>query len=106
VARKPAPRAGGPAPQKKGDDEKGSALPRAWLVPMRLAIYAVLAASSGYVYFNVGELDFSHYLVLISIVAVAAMALLDCKMSEQYWRKQDKLAEQADAEDSSRDGTS
>ncbi|NOX75847.1 MAG: hypothetical protein GXP17_04380 [Gammaproteobacteria bacterium] len=98
-------RANRSSPGKKGGvDEKGSALPKAWLVPIRLAIYSVLAASSAYVYFNVGELGLTHYLVIISIIAVAAMALLDCRMSEEYWRKQEKLAENSKTEDRSKDG--
>jgi hypothetical protein len=50
----------------------------------------VLAACSAYVYFNVGDLGITHYLVIISIVAVAAMALLDCKVSEAHWKKVEK----------------
>ncbi len=92
------------APGKKDGDEKGSALPKAGWVPIRRAIYSVLAASSAYIYFNVGELDLMHYLVVISIVAVAAMALLDCRMSEEYWRKQEKRAENSQAGDTSKDG--
>ena len=68
-------------------EQKGSALPKAWIVPIRLAIYSALAACSAYVYFNVGDLGITHYLVIISIVAVAAMALLDCKVSEAHWKK-------------------
>ncbi|HEC19815.1 MAG TPA: hypothetical protein ENI97_10800 [Gammaproteobacteria bacterium] len=71
-------------------DQKSSALPKAWIVPIRLGIYSVLAACSAYIYFNVGDLGFTHYLVIISIVAVAAMALLDCKVSEAYWKKREK----------------
>jgi hypothetical protein len=72
------------------DRGKGSALPKAWIVPIRLFIYALLAACSGYIYFNVGELEFTHYLVIITIVAVSAMALLDCKVSDEYWRQESK----------------
>ena len=68
-------------------EQKGSALPKAWIVPIRLAIYSALAACSAYVYFNVGDLGITHYLVIISIVAVAAMALLDCKVSGAHWKK-------------------
>ena len=71
-------------------DQKGSALPKALIVPIRLTIYSVLAACSAYVYFNVGDLGVTHYLVIISIVAVAAMALMDCKLSETHWKKVEK----------------
>jgi hypothetical protein len=71
---------------------KGSALPKAWIVPMRLGIYSVLAACSAYIYFNVGELEFTHYIVIVSIVAVAAMALLDCRVSDDYWKRQEAAA--------------
>ena len=69
------------------DDRKSSALPEAWIVPIRLGIYIVLAACSAYVYFNIGDMGITHYLIIISIVAVAAMVLLDCRMSADYWRK-------------------
>jgi hypothetical protein len=74
-------------------EQKSSALPRAWIVPIRLGIYSVLAASSAYIYFNVGDLGITHYLVIVSIVAVAAMALLDCKVSDAHWKKVDKANE-------------
>lgn len=67
-------------------DEKSSALPEAWIVPIRLGIYSVLAACSAYIYFNVGDLVITHYLIIITIVAVSAMALLDCRVSDNYWR--------------------
>ena len=67
-------------------DEKSSALPEAWIVPIRLGIYSVLAACSAYIYFNVGDLVITHYLIIISIVAVSAMALLDCRVSDNHWR--------------------
>jgi hypothetical protein len=79
--------------------EKGSALPKMWIVPIRLAIYSVLAACSGYIYFNLGELEFTHYLIIISIVAVAAMALLDCKVSSAYWERESAKAGQKDQMD-------
>jgi hypothetical protein len=74
-------------------EQKSSALPKAWIVPIRLGIYSVLAACSAYIYFNVGELGVTHYLVIVSIVAVAAMALLDCKVSDAHWKKIDKANE-------------
>lgn len=67
---------------------ESSALPKAWIVPIKLGVYSVLAACSAYVYFNVRELGWTQYLILMAVVAVAAMALLDCRMSDEYWRKQ------------------
>jgi hypothetical protein len=69
-------------------DKKSSALPEAWIVPIRLGIYLVLAACSAYIYFNVGDLVVTHYLIIISIVAVAAMVLLDCRASSDYWQRE------------------
>ena len=54
---------------------------------MRLGIYAVLAACSAFVYFNARELEGTHLMILIPIVLVCAMALMDCKMSERYWKE-------------------
>lgn len=79
------------------NDQKSSALPEAWVVPIRLGIYSVLAACSAYIYFNVGDLEVTHYLVIISIVAVSAMALLDCRMSDDYWKR--KTAQEKNGED-------
>jgi len=69
--------------------QKGSALPKAYIVPMRLGIYSVLAACSGYIFFNVGDLVYTHYLIIISIVAVSAMALLDCRVSDDFWKREE-----------------
>lgn len=69
------------------NDQKSSALPESWIVPIRLLVYVVLAGCSAYVYFNVGDLELTHYLIIVSIVAVSAMALLDCRMSADYWQK-------------------
>jgi len=77
-------------------EKKGSALPKAWIVPIRLAIYSVLAGCSAFIYFNIGELEFTHYLVIVTIVAVAAMALLDCRVSDDYWKKLEKESRKAD----------
>ncbi len=77
-------------------EKKGSALPKALIVPIRLAIYSVLAGCSAFIYFNVGELEFTHYLVIVTIVAVAAMALLDCRVSDDYWKKLEKESRKAD----------
>ena len=70
-------------------DKESSALPEAWIVPIRLGIYLVLAACSAYIYFNVGDLVVTHYLIIISIVAVAAMVLLDCRVSDNYWQRKE-----------------
>lgn len=77
-------------PDKK---QKGSALPKAYIVPIRLGIYSVLAACSGYIFFNVGDLVLTHYLIIISIVAVSAMALLDCRVSDDYWKREEAKAD-------------
>ena len=69
-------------------ENKSSALPKRWILPIRLGIYSVLAVCSGYIYFNVGELELTHYLVIVSVVAVSAMALLDCRVSDEYWIRQ------------------
>ena len=65
------------------------ALPRKWIVPIRLAVYIVLAGCSAYIYFNVRDLEWTHLFIFLPVAAVAAMALLDCKMSENYWKQQD-----------------
>ena len=80
------------------NDHKTTALPEPWIVPIRLFIYVVLAACSVYVYFNVGDLGLTHYLVIVSIVAVSGMALLDCRMSADYWHK--KVAREKNGEGS------
>jgi hypothetical protein len=67
--------------------KKSSALPKAWIVPIRLGIYAVLASCSAFIYFNVGDLVITQYLIIISIVVVSAMVLLDCRVSDTYWQK-------------------
>lgn len=66
------------------------ALPKQWIVPIRLAIYAVLAACSAYVYFNYQDLEMTHFFILVPVVLVSAMAALDCKMSTQYWEEQER----------------
>jgi hypothetical protein len=78
------------------EKNESSALPKAWIVPIRLGVYSVLAGCSAYVYFNVRDLGLTHYLILMAVVAVSAMALLDCRMSEEFWRKQ---ASKSDKED-------
>lgn len=71
-----------------------AALPEAWILPIRFVIYLVLAICSGYIYFNIGNLEVTHYLIILSIVAVSAMALLDCRMSEKYWKSQQRQQQQ------------
>lgn len=75
------------------NEQKSSALPESWIVPIRLLVYIVLAGCSAYVYFNVGDLEITHYLIIISIVAVSAMVLLDCRMSADYWHKKKSVEE-------------
>jgi hypothetical protein len=65
------------------------ALPRKWIVPIRLAVYSVLAGCSAYIYFNVRDLELTHLFIFLPVTAVAAMALLDCRVSENYWQQQD-----------------
>ena len=69
--------------------QKSSALPKGYIVPIRLGVYSVLAACSGFIYFNVGDLVLTHYLIIVSIVAVSAMALLDCRVSDEYWKREE-----------------
>lgn len=69
------------------NNQKSSALPESWIVPIRLLVYVVLAGCSAYVYLNVDDLGLTHYLIILSIVAVSAMVLLDCRMSADYWHK-------------------
>jgi hypothetical protein len=80
-----------------GANGEHSALPKAWLLPIRLGIYSVLAACSGYIYFNVGDLEFTHYLIIIAIVAVSAMALLDCRVSDDYWQRNEAKARRGES---------
>lgn len=72
---------------------KKPALPQQWIVPIKLLIVVVLAACSAYVYFNVRDLDTTHIFILLPIVIVSAMAWLDCKMSERYWKEKDAKEE-------------
>lgn len=69
-------------------------MPRKWLVPIRLAVYAVLAGCSAYIYFNARDLEWTHLLIFLSVAAVAGMILLDCKFSENYWKQQDAQGEE------------
>lgn len=67
------------------------ALPQKWIVPIKLAVMAVLAGCSAFVYFNVHDLQTTHMMILVPIVLVSAMAWMDCKMSERYWNERDKV---------------
>jgi hypothetical protein len=64
------------------------ALPKNWIIPIRLAVYLVLAGCSAYIYFNVRDLELTHLFIFLPVAAVGAMALLDCRFSEDYWKKQ------------------
>lgn len=77
-------------PQKSPKAQDKPALPRQWIVPLRLLVYAVLAGCAAYVYFNYQDMKWSEILILMPIVMVAAMLALDCKMSDAYWQAQDK----------------
>ena len=63
------------------------ALPKKWIFPIRLAVYVVLAGCSAYIYFNARDLEMTHLFIFLPVAAVAAMALLDCRFSEDYWKK-------------------
>ena len=65
------------------------ALPRKWLVPIRLAVYVVLAGCSAYIYYYARDLEWTHLIIFLPVAAVAGMVLLDCKFSENYWKEQD-----------------
>ena len=71
------------------------ALPRKWIVPIRLAVYVVMAGCSAYIYFNARDLEWTHLMIFLPIAAVSAMAMLDCKFSENHWKEQDKIEEQS-----------
>lgn len=71
-------------------DSSRPALPRKWIVPIRLAVYSVLAGCSAYIYFNVRDLELTHLFIFLPVAAVGAMALLDCRVSENYWQQQDR----------------
>lgn len=72
------------------NDKGKPALPKKWIVPIRLAVYVVLAGCSAYIYFNVQDLELTHLFIFLPVVAVAAMALLDCRLSENYWKEQEQ----------------
>ncbi|WP_455212569.1 hypothetical protein [Kaarinaea lacus] len=70
--------------------DKKPALPKKWIVPIKLAVMAALAGCSAFVYFNVRDLQTTQIVILASIVLVCAMVWMDCKMSERYWAEQEK----------------
>ena len=78
---------------------KRPALPKKWIVPIKLAVMAALAGCSAFVYFNVNDLQTTHMIILMPIVLVSAMAWMDCKMSERYWNDKDntKAKESSDS---------
>jgi len=76
-------------------DDKKPALPRRWIVPIRLLIYLVLAGCSAYIYFFAHDLEITHLLIFLPVAAVSAMVLLDCRMSEKYWQEQDRSRDNA-----------
>ena len=69
---------------------KRPALPKKWIVPIKLAVMAALAGCSAFVYFNVRDIQTTQIVILLSIVLVCAMVWMDCKMSERYWEEQEK----------------
>ncbi len=77
---------------KNTNSESGNkkpALPKKWIVPIKLTVMAALAGCSAFVYFNVRDLQTTQIIILLSIVLVCAMVWLDCKMSERYWNEQE-----------------
>ena len=72
-----------------GTNSDKPALPRQWIVPIRLTIYVVLAGCAAYIFFNVRDLEITHLFIFLPIALIAGMAALDCKMSEKYWQEQD-----------------
>lgn len=77
------------------DDKLGKrqkpALPKKWIVPIKLAVMSALACCSAFVYFNVHDLQITQMLILGTIVMVCAMVWMDCKMSERYWNEQEHV---------------
>lgn len=73
---------------KMDESKEKPAIPEKWITPIRLVMYLLLAGCSAYIFYNSHELELTHYIVFMAIAAVCSMALLDCKMSSEYWRKQ------------------
>jgi tryptophan-rich sensory protein len=71
-------------------NNKKPALPKKWIVPIKLAVMAALAGCSAFIYFNVRDIQTTQIVILVSIVLVCAMVWMDCKMSERYWEEQEK----------------
>ncbi|NOY62748.1 MAG: hypothetical protein GXP10_06305 [Gammaproteobacteria bacterium] len=71
--------------------EKGGrpALPRKWILPIRLAACVAILAAIAFIFFNIDNLEMSHLFIFVPIAGVCSMALLDCRMSEAYWAKVD-----------------
>jgi hypothetical protein len=69
------------------NESKKPALPLKWIVPIRLAVYVVLAGCSAYIFYYARDLDLTHLVIFLPVAAVAAMVLLDCKFSEKYWKE-------------------
>ena len=69
------------------NENKKPALPRKWIVPIRLAVYVVLAGCSAYIYYYARDLELTHLIIFLPVAAVAAMVLLDCKFSEKHWNE-------------------
>jgi len=76
--------------ESSNKNNKAPALPEQWIVPIKLLIYIVIAACSAYVYFNYRDLETTHFFILLPVVIVAAMVLMDCKVSERYWQSNKK----------------
>ena len=76
--------------------ERKPALPEKWITPIRLLVVVVLASCSAYIFFNVQDLKFTHYMVLMVIAVVCSMAWLDCKMSIRYWQEVRKQNQSSD----------
>lgn len=83
----------GPQNNENKNARDRPALPRRWIAPIRLAVYVVLAGCSAYIYFNARDLELTHLFIFLPVAAVAAMALLDCRFSEDYWKQQEKEAD-------------
>jgi tryptophan-rich sensory protein len=71
-------------------NNKRPALPKKWIVPIKLTVMTALAGCSAFLYFNVRDLQTTEIIILLSVVLVCAMVWMDCKMSESYWAKQEK----------------
>ena len=75
---------------KENQSGKRPAIKKDWIVPIRLTVYAALAGTSAYVFFNYKDLVWTEFMFLVPIIIVGGMVSLDCKMSQQYWDDQEK----------------